>query len=456
MNTEQIPTQNVDTADLLDLIEQSLSQRDLAAASAGLSPVPTWQIVQVLERLNPRDCAVVYRLLPKQLAVEVFEALSPELQGELVRGLQDAEVAALFAEMDPDDRVWLLDELPASVAPRLLRGLSARERELTASVLGYPQDSIGRRMSPEYVTTHPDLTAAETLRRMRSRIADAETIYTLPVTDHARRVVGVVSLRDLLAADDDAFVESLMQDAHTVPADSRAEAAARDCTDLGLLAVPVVDSEHRLVGIFTIDDAARILKREESEDAARQGGVEPLARPYLSTPIRRIVRSRVVWLLVLAVGATLTVKVLSVFEATLEQLTVLALFVPLLIGTGGNTGNQAATTVTRALALGEVRPRDLVRVLTRELRVGLSLGVLLGLLGFTITALVYDWQIGVVIGCTLVAVCAVAATIGGIMPLVARMIRVDPAVFSNPFITTFVDATGLVIYFVIAKAILGI
>ncbi|MDQ0643074.1 magnesium transporter [Microbacterium murale] len=456
MTTEQIPTQNFDTADLLELIEQSLSRRDLAAASTTLSPVPTWQIVQVLERLNPRDCAVVYRLLPKQQAVEVFEALSPELQGELVRSLQDAEVAALFAELDPDDRVWLLDELPASVAPRLLRGLSPHERELTASVLGYSQDSIGRRMSPEYVTTHPDLTAAETLRRMRARIADAETIYTLPVTDHARRVVGVVSLRDLLAADDDAFVESLMQDAHTVPADSGAEAAARDCTDLGLLAVPVVDSEHRLVGIFTIDDAARILKREESEDAARQGGVEPLARPYLSTPIRRIVRSRVVWLLVLAVGATLTVKVLSVFEATLEQLTVLALFVPLLIGTGGNTGNQAATTVTRALALGEVRPRDLVRVLTRELRVGLSLGVLLGLLGFGITALVYDWQIGLVIGCTLVAVCSVAATIGGIMPLVARTIRVDPAVFSNPFITTFVDATGLVIYFVIAKAILGI
>lgn len=456
MTTEQIPTQNLETADLLGTIEQSLSRRDLAAASASLSPVPTWQIVQVLERLNPRDCAVIYRLLPKQQAVEAFEALSPELQGELVRGLQDAEVATLFAEMDPDDRVWLLDELPASVAPRLLRGLSQRARELTASVLGYSQDSIGRRMSPEYVTTHPDLTAAETLLRMRARLADAETIYTLPATDHARRVVGVVSLRDLLTADDDALVESLMQDAHTVPADSGAESAARDCTDLGLLAVPVVDSEHRLVGIFTIDDAARILKREESEDAARQGGAEPLTRPYLSTPIRRIVRSRVVWLLVLAVGATLTVKVLSVFEATLEQLTVLALFVPLLIGTGGNTGNQAATTVTRALALGEVRPRDIVRVLTRELRVGLSLGVLLGLLGFGITALIYDWQIGLVIGCTLLAVCSVAATIGGIMPLVARAIRVDPAVFSNPFITTFVDATGLVIYFVIAKAILGI
>lgn len=453
MNTERTPTSDTD---LIDTIELSVSKRDLAAASAALAPVSTRQVVQVLDRLNSRQCAIVYRLLPKQRALEVFESLEPELQGELVDGLQDAEVAALFAEMDPDDRVWLLDELPASVAPRLLRGLPPRERELTAAVLGYPQDSIGRRMSPEYVTTHPQLTVAETMRRLRSRIDDAETVYTLPVTDAARKVVGVVSLRDLLAADETTTIDALMQDARTTVADTDAEIAARECTDLGLLAVPVVDSEDRLVGILTIDDAVRILKREESEDAARQGGVEPLGRPYLSTPVRKIVRSRIVWLFVLAIGATLTVQVLSVFEATLEQMTVLALFVPLLIGTGGNTGNQAATTVTRALALGEVRPRDLLAVLGRELRVGVSLGVLLGLLGFAITAVFFDWHIGLVIGCTLIAVCALAATVGGIMPIVARMIRVDPAVFSNPFITTFVDATGLVIYFLVARAILGI
>lgn len=456
MNTEQIPTLMTETDDLIDTIEQSLSRHDLAAVSAALTSMSNRQIVQVLERLSSRQRAVVYRFLPKQHALEVFESLSPELQGEIVHGLQDAEVATLFAEMDPDDRVWLLDELPASLAPRLLRGLPPHERMLTAAVLGYPLDSVGRRMSPEYVATHPHLTAAATLDRVRARIDDAETIYTLPVTDNARRVVGVVSLRDLFAADEDVTIDTLMRDAYTTSADTDAELAARECTDLALLAVPVVDSEHRLVGILTIDDAARILKREESEDAARQGGVEPLGRPYLATPIRRIVRSRVVWLLVLAIGATLTVQVMSVFEATLEQMTVLALFVPLLIGTGGNTGNQAATTVTRALALGEVRPRDLVRVLTRELRVGISLGVLLGVLGFAITALIYDWQIGLVIGCTLLAVCTFAATIGGIMPLIARVIRVDPAVFSNPFITTLVDATGLIIYFLVARAILGI
>jgi magnesium transporter len=210
------------------------------------------------------------------------------------------------------------------------------------------------------------------------------------------------------------------------------------------------------VGILTIDDAARILKQEESEDAARQGGVEPLRRSYLGTPIRQLVRSRVVWLLVLAVGATLTVQVLDTFEATLAQMTVLALFVPLLIGTGGNTGNQAATTVTRSLALGEVSPRDVLRVLSREIRVGFCLGLLLGTLGFVIAGLIYEWHVGLVIGLTLVAVCTVAASVGGMMPLAARAIRVDPAVFSNPFITTFVDATGLVIYFLIAKTVLGL
>jgi magnesium transporter len=245
-----------------------------------------------------------------------------------------------------------------------------------------------------------------------------------------------------------------MRDAQTSTATDDAEVAARRCADQGLLALPIVDSESRLVGILTIDDAVRILEREESEDAARQGGAEPLRRPYLATPIFSIVRSRVVWLLVLAIGATLTVQVLSVFEATLAEVTVLALFVPLLIGTGGNTGNQAATTVTRALALNDVQARDILRVLSRELRVGLSLGTLLGTAGFGITALVYDARLGLVVGLTLVAVCTMAATVGGIMPLLARTIRVDPAVFSNPFITTFVDAIGLVVYFVIARAIL--
>jgi magnesium transporter len=437
-------------------LERLLDDQDLTAAAAAAAPLTPPDAVAVMERLDAKDRALLFRLLSKDVAVEVFEGLDATLQGDLVRALKDEEVASVFAVLDPDDRVTLLDELPAVVATRLLQGLPPHERDLTAAVLGYPQRSIGRRMSPEYVTTRAELTARQSLDRVRSRLSDAETVYTLPVVDGRRRLVGIVSLRDLLGAPDDALVSELLHAPHSARATDDAEVAARRCADLKLLALPVVDAEDRLVGILTVDDALAILEEAESEDQARIGGAEPLRRPYLSTPVRSIVRSRVVWLLVLAVGATLTVQVLGAFEATLEQMVVLSLFIPLLIGTGGNTGNQAATTVTRALALGDVRPRDITRVLAREVRVGFSLGLLLGTVGFVVASLAFEPAIGLVIGLTLLSICTMAATVGGAMPLVARTVRVDPAVFSNPFITTFVDATGLVVYFLIARAALGL
>ena len=437
-------------------ILRALADLDLPALTASLRPLSSIQIVDVLERLDSREQAVLYRVLPKDRALQVFEVLDPSLQRDLVGGLQDDTVAALFADMDPDDRVELLDELPATVAGRLMHGLPPHERELTAAVLGYPQGSIGRRMSPEFVSVRPTMTMAEALTRVTDGLSSAETVYTLPVVDDERVLVGVVSLRRLLAAAPETTVAEVMRPPHWARATESAETAARRCADLKMLALPVVDNETRLVGILTVDDALQILETAESEDQARISGTEPLRRPYLTAPVGDLVRSRVVWLLVLAIGATLTVQVLEVFEATLAEVVTLALFVPLLIGTGGNTGNQAATTVTRALALGDVGPRDLGKVLFRELRVGLSLGLLLGGAAFAVTSLIYDRSIGAVIGLTLVSVCTMAATVGGAMPLIARAIRVDPAVFSNPFISTFVDATGLLIYFMIAKAVLGI
>lgn len=442
--------------ELFEIVPPLIVAADLTALADALAPATPEQVTSLLKRLSLEQQAIVYRLLSKDRAIEVFELLSPGMQSDLIHGLQDAEVAAIFADLDPDDRVWLLDELPAALAPRLLQGLSPKERQLTAEVLGYPKGSVGRRMTPEYVSTRANASASEALARVHARLDEAETIYTLPVLDDSRHVVGIVSLRDLLRADPTSQVSELMHDPDMAIAYQSAEAAARKCANLGHLALPIVDKESRLVGVLTIDDAAKILQHEETEDAARQGGVEPLRRPYFATPLRRLVSARVVWLLVLAVGATLTVQVLSVFEATLAQVTVLALFVPLLIGTGGNTGNQAATTITRALALGDVAPRDVWKVLVRELSVGTGLGALLGLIGGLITALAFGSSIGLIIGLTLLAVCAMAATIGGIMPIVARSLRVDPAVFSNPFITTFVDAAGLIIYFLVARAVLGI
>lgn len=444
-----------DSAVLLKDVSRLLGSRDLKGVAELLAGVDADDVVTVLSRLDPRRRAVAYRLLPKTVALHVFETMPPALQSQLVGALQDAEVAAIFAQLEPDDRVWLLDELPASVAPRLLQGLDVAQRRSTAELLGYPRQSVGHRMSPEHVALKESETVARALERIRTD-ADVDNVYTLAVVDAGRRLVGVLGLRDLVRAEAGTPVGMLMRPSASARVYDDAEEAARTCTERRVLALPVVDKEDRLVGMLTLDDAARILEHEESEDAARQGGVEPLRLPYLSTPVTDLVRSRVVWLLVLALGAALTVSVLEVFEATLEQVTVLALFVPLLIGTGGNTGNQAATTVTRALALQDVRPRDVWSVLGREMRVGLLLGVVLGAAGGVVTGAFYEPRFGLVIALTLLVVCTLAASVGGVMPLVAKALKVDPAVFSNPFITTFVDAAGLVVYFLVAQRVLGL
>jgi magnesium transporter len=337
-----------------------------------------------------------------------------------------------------------------------MRELSPTERELTASLLGYPPRSVGRLMTPEYVRLEPQLTLADAFAHVEHRGSGAETLYTLPVTDGERRLLGVIGLRDLVLRTRDASVGDTMrapQFAHTT---DDAESTSRRLVDARLLAMPIVDAEERVVGMLTVDDALRVLDEADDEDAARQGASEPLGLAYLATPVLRIVRSRIVWLLVLAVSALLTVQVLGVFEDTLEKVVTLALFIPLLTGTAGNTGAQAATTVTRALATGEVATRDALAVAWREVRVGLLLGTLLGTLGFALAALVYDPPLAAVIGSTLLAVCTLAATVGGVMPIIAKRLGADPAVFSTPFISTFCDATSLVIYFLIATWVLGL
>ena len=438
------------------LLGEAIGRNNIALAARVLQPLDVAETIEQLERLGTINRALAYRTLPKERALAVFERLDVLLQADLLSGLQDAQVAEVFAALSPDDRVALLDELPASVANRLILGLSDKDRALTAIVLGYPQRSVGRFMSPQFLTAHPGFTAGQTLERVRAQSEEAESIYTIPVTDDGRHLVGVVSLRDVLCAAESDAVADLMKDPLFAPATMDVEEAARYCADAKVLALPIVDAETRLVGILTVDDALRILEDAESEDAARSGGSEPLRRPYLATPVRSIVRARVVWLLVLAVGATLTVQVMGAFEATLAEQVVLSLFIPLLIGTGGNTGNQAATTITRALALGDVRPADAVKVVAREVRVGAWLGTLLGGLGFAVASLIFTVPLGLVIGLTLLGVCTMAAGVGGLMPLLGKALKVDPAVFSNPFISTFVDALGLIIYFMIASSILGL
>ena len=429
---------------------------DLRGMHDALAEVRTGDIVQLLGRVPPRRRALLFRLLPKEEAVAVFETLDAGFAAGLLSGLRDERVAQLVEDLDPDDRVGLLDELPANVAKNLLSGLSPRERQLTNTLLGYPAGSIGRKMSPEYLAVRVTMTIEQVLARVREVGEHVETIYFLPVIDDHRVVVGALELKDLLLASPSTPLADVMHEPIMIHVTDDEEEAARTVVEADLIATAVVDSENRLVGLLTFDDASEILADAEAEDAARTGGSEPLRRPYLSAPLWAVVRSRVVWLFVLVGASSLTVAVQDAFAPTLEQTLALALFIPMLIGAGGNIGSQAATTITRALALTEVRPRDIMLVAFREMRVGFLLGATLGGLGFIPAALLAGPQIALILLLTVTAVGTLAATVGGCIPLGARAVGVDPAIVSAPFISTFVDASGLVIYFLIAQAILGL
>lgn len=429
---------------------------ELHALQDHLAELDVPAVVDELGRMDRVNRASAFRVLPKDRALAVFEDLDAPLQHELIDAMRKTRTAEIFAQLDPDDRASMLEELPAGVVTQLLQGLSEHERDMTTDLLGYPQRSAGRRMSPEVVHVAANMTVGQALARVRRLGHDAETIYVLPVLGSGRKVVGVVSLRRLFLTDDDTKVIDVASDPVMVHARDDQEDAARVVRDNGMIAVPVVDDEDRLVGILTVDDAMRVLEQEEDEDAARTGATAPLGRPYLSVGPFALVRARIGWLLVLVAAATLTVNVLDHFQEALDQVVALALFVPLLIGTGGNAGSQAATTVVRAMAVGDVRPRDMLRVISREMATGLLLGITLAAVGIVPAALFVDWPMATVVAVTVVAVCVLATSAGAAIPLVARWAGVDPAVVSAPFISTVVDATGLIVYFLVAQAILGL
>jgi len=442
----------------VDDIRTSVRTKDLDALQAAVASMPEHDVAAELVRLGPVDQAVLFRLLPKDRALRVFERLEPAQQAVLLDSLGADEVTELIEGLDPDDRTRLLDEVPAKVAARLLDRMSPEDRRRTGILLGYAPGTAGRMMTPEYLSIRSELTAAEAIERVRRFGVDAETIDVLYVVDDQRRLIGVVTLRSLVLAAADALVGSIMT-AELVWAstDEDREEVARRLLAHDLLAIPVVDRERRLVGIVTLDDAVAVLEREDTEDVVRMGGASPLGEPYITASVPRVFRARVGWLLVLFVAEAFTGTVLRAFEGVLEEVVALAFFVPLLIGTGGNAGSQTTTTIVRAMAIGEVRFGDAARVMWKELRVGLLLGLTMAAVG-TVRAVTWGTghQLAFVVASALVAVVLLATFVGSFLPMVLRRLRLDPAVVSAPFITTFVDAAGLLIYFLLARAVLGV
>ena len=435
----------------------AIANGDVKAISAHLDNLAPHEIAEELPRLSAVDSTLVWRLLQKDLAIEVFEELDTATQQQLLSGMRDQSFRDLIEQMDPDDRARLLGEAPAGFVKKVLAGLSPKERKMTAELLGYPEETVGRYMSPEVIVVLENTPVRDVLETIRRKGKSAETISVFAVVDKGRKFVGSVDLTDLVMADDSMSVSEIVnEDAATALVTEDVEAAARLVQDTNHLALIVLDTEDRVVGIFTVDDAFDIIEEAASEDIAKQSASLPSTGHYFSNRVFSLARLRIVWLSFLIVAATLTVSVLQLFEATLEEMTVLALFMPLLIGTGGNVGAQAATSAVRALALSEVRPRDALRVAWRESRVGLLLGLGLGLVGLAAGWIVAGPAIGATVAVAITIVCVWAATVGSLMPLAAQAMKIDPAVISAPLVTTLVDATGLMIYFLVAGVILGL
>ncbi len=430
----------------------------------GLGPVAEWldtkaahEIAEELTRLNPVQSALVWRMLARDEALEVFEELDSYQQQQLLSGMRDSAFRDVVEEMDPDDRARLLGEAPAGFVRRVLAGLSHKERSMTASLLGFPDGSVGRVMSPEVVTVPESTSVADVLDVVRRKGSDAETIDLLAVVDKSRKLVGVIGLSHVVLADQGLTLGEIAdRSAPTLSVTEDAEKAARLVQETNRLGLMVVDSQFRVLGVLTVDDALEVIEAADTEDIARQAGALPSAGHYLSDSVIQLARLRVFWLVILMSAATITVWVMGLFETALATVTALALFIPLIVGTGGNIGAQAATSAVRAVAVGEVRPTDVLRVAWRESRVGLLLGAVLGVIAFGAGWWVAGLDVGIAVGLSVVLIAVWATTVGSTMPLAAQALKIDPAVISVPLVTTLVDTSGLIIYFLVAGAILGL
>ncbi|WP_414527596.1 magnesium transporter [Nodularia chucula] len=456
-------TQNVTRSELRDLVRNQvqmlLEDGKLQEAKTILAPVQPADIAEAIEGLPEAMHALVFRLLPKTQAIEVYEYLDYSVQEHLIEELKSQDVRDIVDKMSPDDRARLFDELPAKVVNRLLEQLSPAEREATAQLLGYKGDTAGRIMTPKLIYLKENFTVSQAIERIRSLANVSEIIYYLYVTDTARRLTGIVSLRELVVSQLEQTIGEIMtREVVFVHTDTDQEEVARLIQRYDFLAVPVVDREQRLVGIITVDDVIDILQRETTEDIyALGGGVQSDGDNYFQMNLLQVARKRVVWLFILLVTNTVTGSIIKSQENILQQAVILTAFIPLLTDTGGNVGSQSSTVVIRGMSTDEMRGMGVWQIIGREGITGAFLGLMLGSVA---TVWAYFLQgraeVAFTVGISLVAISMIASVAGSALPFLFRALRLDPALMSAPFITTAVDVLGVLIYFNLAKNILGL
>jgi magnesium transporter len=439
-------------------LQELLKQENYQGAKALLIPVQPADIALAIERLPETMQAIAFRLLSKQEAIEVYEYLDTSIQQSLIAEFKHQDVLNIVDQMSPDDRVRLFDELPAKVVRRLLEQLSPSERQATALLLGYKPGTAGRLMTTEYVSFKEDLRVDEAIARIRTLARSMETVYYIYISDRERHLTGTLSFKDLVTAQlDQKLGEIMRRDVVYVRTDTDQEEVARCIQHYDFVAVPVVDTEHRLVGIVTVDDVLDVLEQETTEDIYTQGGIQSGGDKYFQTNVLSAARKRVTWLFVLLIANTGTSAVISAQEDILAKVVALTAFIPLLIDAGGNVGAQSSTVTIRGLNLKEVSLKKALQVITKETIIGALLGIMLGL---AVILWAYflegSLELAITVGISLLAITVLAALSGSGLPFLFSTLGLDPALMSAPFITSIVDVLGVFIYLSVARTILSL
>lgn len=445
--------------EIFELLTELLRGKKWRELKDILTEMNEQDIAELFMELEERDLTLIYRLLPKELAAEVFVNMEPEYQEMLIRAFSDTELREVLDELYVDDAVDLIEEMPATLVKRILRHTDPDTRKSINEILRYPEDSAGSLMTIEYVDLKRSLTVADAFTRIRRTGVDKETIYTCYVTDSKRKLKGYVTVKDLLLADETATIREIMEDnVISVNTHEDKEVVADLFQKYDLVVLPVVDRENRLVGIITVDDAIDVLQEEITEDMELMAGITPTDKPYLKMGVFENFKKRIPWLMLLMVSATFTEKIITHFEGALTACVALTAFIPMLTGTCGNCGNQSSSTIIRGLSLGEIEFRDTLKVVLKEFLIALVCGIALAIVNF-IKLMIFDdigWRVSLVVSITMIAAVVFAKVVGSILPVIAKKIGFDPAVMSSPFISTIVDAVTLLIYFAIASSVLNL
>lgn len=441
--------------DIIEIVEDLVEKRKWSQLRKFLSDRPAPEIADLLLELHKNSRVIVFRLLPRQFAADVFSYLESRERDALLMDLTDQETRQLLADLKPDDRTDLLEELPGQVTQRLLNLLSFGDLKEARVLLGYPEESVGRLMTPDYVAVRPDWTIARALDHIRNMGKDSETINVIYVTNASWQLLDALDLRKFILADPSETVEQIMDHRFvSIVASEDREEAVKLIQLYDLVALPVVDSNGVLLGIVTVDDVLDIAEEEVTEDFHMTAAVRPLKMSYRDSGIWSLYTKRIGWLVILVLVNLVSSSVIAAFEETLASVIALAFFIPLLIDSGGNAGAQSATLVVRAIATGDVKLSRWFFTLMKEMSVGMFLGLTMGVASWALGLTRGGYQVGVVVGLSMMAIVVVANIIGTILPFILTKLKIDPAVASSPLITSIVDATGLLIYFGLATALL--